>query len=373
MEGLNGILRSEERIVLSLRSLYGRYGYSRYKMGKFEEYDFYAHNKDFLGGEAVLTFTDMNGRLMALKPDITLSVIRHIRDVPGVVNKVFYEERVYRVPRRAQAFREIMQLGLECVGAVDDYCVWEVLMLAAESLSSIGRNCVLDVSHLDILSAAVDALELPEEAREEVMRCVEGRSLQGLADICAGAGADPERTEALIRLISAYGRPDEVLPLLRDLPGLPAGEIARLERLVDALRGTAAEDMLRIDFSLVSNLEYYNGIVFRGFVEGAPTRVLSGGQYDRLMRRMGRSSRGIGFAVYLDALERLGGAAPEFDVDDVLLCGEGDALADLCAAVRELTDQGRSVSVQGALPQGVKFRRLLRLSGGRVKAVEEHE
>ena len=64
---------------------------------------------------------------------------------------------------------------------------------------------------------------------------------------------------------------------------------------------------MQLDFSLVSNLNYYNGILFRGFVEGIPDSVLSGGQYDKLMRKMGKESRAIGFAVYLEELARLGG------------------------------------------------------------------
>ena len=73
-------LRFEERAVFALRSLYSRYGYSYYKMSKFEEYDLYVRNKDFLVSDSVITFTDTNGRLMALKPDVTLSIIRHFRD-----------------------------------------------------------------------------------------------------------------------------------------------------------------------------------------------------------------------------------------------------------------------------------------------------
>ena len=76
-------IKNEERIVFSLRSLYGGYGYSRYKMSKFEEYELYVRNKDFLISDSVITFTDTNGKLMALKPDVTLSIVKNGRDIPG--------------------------------------------------------------------------------------------------------------------------------------------------------------------------------------------------------------------------------------------------------------------------------------------------
>lgn len=67
-------LKYDERAIFVLRSLYSKYGYSYYKMSKFEEYDLYVRNKDFLVSDSVITFTDTNGRLMALKPDVTLSI-----------------------------------------------------------------------------------------------------------------------------------------------------------------------------------------------------------------------------------------------------------------------------------------------------------
>ena len=67
------VMNGQERISFRLRSLYSEYGYERYRMSKFEEYDLYSRNKDFLFSEGVITFTDTNGRLMALKPDVTLS------------------------------------------------------------------------------------------------------------------------------------------------------------------------------------------------------------------------------------------------------------------------------------------------------------
>ena len=94
-----GILKNEETISLALRSLYARYGYVQYRMSRFEEYELYVSNKDFLISSDVITFTDTNGRLMALKPDVTLSIVRGARFEPGTVQKLYYDEAVYRTLR----------------------------------------------------------------------------------------------------------------------------------------------------------------------------------------------------------------------------------------------------------------------------------
>ena len=110
-------IRKDEQIVFMLRSLYELYGYKQYKMTKFEEYELYVKNKDFLISENVITFNDTNGRLMALKPDVTLSIIKNKTDCK-TLNKVYYNENVYRVSKSSRSSRELMQVGLECVGEV---------------------------------------------------------------------------------------------------------------------------------------------------------------------------------------------------------------------------------------------------------------
>ena len=92
MEINETVLKEEERIAFILRSLYRQYGFLQYKMSKFEEYDLYANCRDFLVSDNIITFTDTNGKLMALKPDVTLSIVRSTRDIPVYVNKVFYNE-----------------------------------------------------------------------------------------------------------------------------------------------------------------------------------------------------------------------------------------------------------------------------------------
>ena len=101
-------LRREEQAVFALRGLYETYGYAPYKMSKFEEYDLYVRNKEFLISDGVITFTDTDGKLMALKPDVTLSIIKNSRDEAGCVQKVYYNENVYRVSEDAHCFKEIL-------------------------------------------------------------------------------------------------------------------------------------------------------------------------------------------------------------------------------------------------------------------------
>ncbi len=364
MSEILGVLKNDERVVFALRKLYEKYGYSKYKMGKFEEYDLYVRNKDFLISDSVITFTDTNGRIKALKPDVTLSIIKNCKDEKSVVEKLYYNENVYRVTKEAEGFREIMQTGLECIGDIDDYAVFEVLSLAMKSLLEISDECVLDISHIGILTDIIDTMSLSDEERREVIKCIGEKNIHGISAICG----DSTGAEALKALVSLYGDPDEILQKLSEI-SVNKEYIGELESVVEAFRAANLLGKLHIDFSVVDDIKYYNGIVFKGFVKGVPASVLSGGRYDNLMKRMGKTSGAIGFAIYIDMLKSLESDSERFDADTLLIYEDGESAANISRAVELLSSRGESVCARRKAPAKCRYRRKVKLSKGELTEV----
>ena len=358
------ILKEEERVVFALRSLYKQYGYLPYKMNKFESYDLYASNKDFLVGDGVITFNDTDGKLLALKPDVTLSIIKNTVD-DGCKQKVYYNENVYRISGETKQFKEIMQAGLECIGEVDAYDVFETIQLAAGSLCAISENFVLDISHLGILSAVLNDCDAGDKFNREIMRRIGEKNLHETQALCEAYGVSKENTEKLLTVIRSYGDMETVLetlaPICKDGDGKTAFE--ELQTLSALLKDTRYADRIKVDFSVVNDMKYYNGIVLKGFVDGIPEGLLSGGQYYKLMRRMGKKSRAIGFAVYLDLLDGFQSRKSAFDVDVLVLYDEKTPIETLVQNTKKLIDGGKTVSVQKAKGK-LRFAELLDLTGG---------
>jgi len=345
-------LKREERVLFELRALYRKYGYAQYKMGKFEEYDLYVRNKDFLVSDGVITFTDTDGRLMALKPDVTLSIIKNTRDVENCVQKVCYSENVYRISGSTRQFKEIMQTGLECIGDVDLYSLCEVIGLAARSLDAIDPENVLELSHMGVIAALVGDLELEPDVQQAVLQCIGEKNADGVRKLCPG-----KDIAAVLKLITEHGAPEQVITALRPYcgQGLAKAALDELQTVTRLLN----RPNVQIDFSTVNDMNYYNGIVFQGYIRSIPEGVLSGGQYDKLMQRMGRQSRAVGFAIYVDLLERLGGEGREYDADTLLLYDETADIPALNRAVERLSREG-SVLCQRSVPEKLKYRRLVR-------------
>ncbi len=371
MNNLNSVLENEEKIIFKLRDLYSRFGYMKYRMSKFEEYDLYVRNKDFLVSESIITFTDIDGKLMALKPDVTLSIIKNSRDNSRAVQKMYYNENVYRASSETRAFKEIMQVGLECLGDIDDYCISEVVSLAAKSLETITDDYILDISHMGIVSEAIDGLTLSGTGKKAVLKCLGEKNVQGIDVIYENEGIDPAEAANLKKLVQVYGEPDKVINELKKLD-FGDSSIKQLEDICESLAQNGCKDKIRIDFSVVNDMSYYSGIVFKGFVNGVSEGVLSGGQYDNLMKKMSRKSGAIGFAVYLDVLERLFQEESAFDVDVVLLYEDGAKLSEISGAVKKLSENGEKVLAQKIKPEKIRYKRLIKLSGAEVETLEEN-
>ena len=353
-------LSFNEKVVYSLRSLYSSYGYSQYKMSKFEEYDLYAANKDFLISDSVITFTDTNGKLMALKPDVTLSIIKNIKDEPEALNKVFYNENVYRISGGSHTYKEIMQAGLECFGNIDAYSICEVITLAARSLKIISDSCVLDISHSGLLENVFESFNVPLLAREKILKFIGEKNVHEMVRFCKEIGISDENINTLKFLVSSSGNPEKVIPLLiNELDGkTDITPLIDMKTMFTAL-DDSLKPIVRIDFSVVNDIKYYNGIVFKGFIEGIPTSVLSGGQYDKLMQKMNRRSSAIGFAVYLDGLSRFKAFSNEYDVDVLLIYSENTDLAALNKYADSLIKKGERVLVSKETTKNIKYRDII--------------
>ncbi len=310
------ILKFEEKIVFYLRSLYSGYGYKPFKMSKFEEYDLYSKNKDFLVSEGVITFNDTNGKLLALKPDVTLSIIKNIKDVKGITEKYYYNENVYRISDSTHTYKEIMQTGLECIGDITKDNLFEVAELAIKSLETIHTEFVLHISHIGLLNALLCEYGIGDAVKSDIITAVAEKNIGELQKLLSR-----DNFNALRCLVDSFPSFDATLEALSiaSKSDESALAISELKNVCNFLSSKGYGNNISIDFSISKNDGYYSGIIFKGFINGYSSHILSGGQYDTLMKRMNRTSGAVGFAVYLDSLERSDDFIPEDDFLNIAL------------------------------------------------------
>ena len=365
-------LPTYEEVTTQLRELFQGLGYTRFPMRRFEEYAFYLDNKSFLKTEGVLTFSAPDGRLMALKPDVTLSIVKHAGESREGREKLYYTESVYRVSQASHEFSEIEQMGLECLGNIDVYAVCEVLRLALESLRLTGRECLLEISHMGFADGLLQSAGLSPAQKEALCALIRQKNEHELSQALlqmqvpdfyagrilrlAGLGGDFEQTLAQAEAIAVSGDMQQAL--------------SELSMVYQALSALGFSENLRLDFSIMNDLTYYNGIVFQGYVLGAPRAVLAGGRYDNLMRRMGKRGDGIGFALYLDEISRLLYKPLELDADAALLYTSSDNPVLVSRAAWELSRSGLQVTTLPCLPEKLRVGKVYQMENGEAKEVD---
>ena len=303
-------LQPKECASFALRALYEAAGCRKYHMGRFEEYSLYQANRSFLSSEQVITFTDLDGRLLALKPDVTLSIAKTAQPAPGETLRYYYHENVYRPSAESHTFQEIGQMGLEFLGGVGEAEVQQAVCLAAQSLGQLGTDWVLEVSHMGYLFGLLDALQVPEDARAGLLRKLGQKNVHELRAAALAAGLDEDAADTLCRVLTLCGGYADTLPRAEALCRNDAmrAAVAELQGLAGPLE--QAGGAIRLDLTLAGEMEYYNGLVFQGYLKALPRPLLKGGRYDLLMQQFTPGAGAIGFAVYLDELDRLSAPLP---------------------------------------------------------------
>ena len=283
-----------------LNNLYETHGCRRFRLPAFEPYDLYAANRDYLGGGQLITFTDLDGTLMALPPDVTLSVLRSAgeKDV-----RVFYNASVYR-PKDGH-FKEIPQAGVEYVGHITKEAEADVLVLAARSMELIAKESIMRVSDVSLLRTLLKDMALAEDVEKLIWKLFSVKNAAGLLQLAADGRLRAEQAELLKTLADLYLPFAEGVAVLEQTDALASckEQITHLRELADALSSSGVGGRFYLDFSLVNSMDYYSGILFQGAVRDIPFAVLNGGRYDGLAEKMGREDGAIGFCVYLDVID----------------------------------------------------------------------
>ena len=294
-----------EACVLQLRTLYESRGFRRVTPTMFEDYALYLDNKNFLGAERILTFMDPGGRLLAIKPDVTLSLAKSVgRGVLPVAEKIYYTDEVVRFSPAGEEYKVLPQIGLEWIGREDPFANLEVLDLALRTLALIGEESAVDISHLAFVSGLLGDAGLSPHLERELIAAIRAKSVHDAAALLESAGVGSEEKARILALADLHGPFPKELARAKALVRGPqmARAYEELSAMADILKPRPGQTV-NLDFSVVNDLDYYNGLIFRGYIKGIPGVVCGGGRYDNLMKKLGKKSAAIGFAVFLHRLE----------------------------------------------------------------------
>ena len=286
--------------------LFRRRGYLEVSTPDTEFYDLFALSGSAIPQERMLQVGDLSGKICVMRPDSTTPIARvaatKLRALP-LPQRLYYDQKVYRAnPANNGANREIPQCGVELIGADGMKADLEIIATAVDALRCCGASRFhVELGHAGFFRALAARLDADEDTLERMRALIEGKNFAALNQLLAPYEND-SACAALKQLSRLFGG-EEVLAQAEKLAGR-TDAVDYLRALYDALSAAGYGQYVRFDLGMVHQIDYYTGVVFRGYVEGAGEAVLSGGRYDNLVEVFGRKAQATGFAVDVDAVAR---------------------------------------------------------------------
>ena len=310
-EGTRDRLFSEcaafRQVEQAVTAVFRQQGYCEMTTPNMEYYDLISAAGHPLQQEAMLKIIDRTGKILVMRPDCTVAMGRvaatKLTNLPLPL-RLYYNQMVFRSDDvNTGARSEIGQCGVELIGAPGLRADLEVLSMAIEALDACGlTDYHIEIGHAGYFSALLEALALTEEQQEALRTLVERKEFTAYRAMLAPYAGDPagKALYALPRLFGGVAVLSEAKALC-DAPDALA-VLDYLETLYQVLRDAGLSQRVQFDLGLVHTIEYYTGMVFRGYSRGAASNVLSGGRYDKLIGKFGQDMPATGFALDVEAV-----------------------------------------------------------------------
>ncbi len=299
-----------------LEQIFRNHGFIEKKVRKFEEYSLYIENMNFLRTKNIISFMNSDGKLVALKPDITLSIIKNIPDKRlQFYEKLYYIDEVYRISKDTGEYKELKQIGVELIGDKSSFSNLEIINLALESLNSINDKFVLDISHLDFLSAYLKDLKIPKNLKYKILDSIHLKSSHNIEKYLDGFLDDVEINN-IKNLCDISDNLEHSLKVIKPMVKNDKMQIAYVELLEinKFLKSIGKDSYVKLDFSIRGDINYYNGVIFKGYIPEYFKEVLTGGRYDKLLEKMGKNNSATGFAINLPENNNKTKTENDFDI-----------------------------------------------------------
>ena len=289
-------------------SVFEGWNYEEVITPSVDYYDLFEQGMGQREAQRGFRFTDNDGRLLTLRPDVTSSVARMaatlLSERPRPL-RFCYAAPVFRQQTQSHAEwrRENTQLGCELIGVGGKPADLEVLRLAAEILSRLNlesRYCIT-INNVEIFNGVAAQMSLETPEREQLRRLIDTREADELQRFLTNYGNGETRVFAQPTLL--IGKRNVIEAARRSIANQRSvAALDSLDELWTEIESLGLEDSFEIDLGDVSSLDYYTGLSLKVFIHGAGASVGRGGRYDGLTGSFGRAEPAVGFVLNLDAL-----------------------------------------------------------------------
>jgi ATP phosphoribosyltransferase regulatory subunit len=306
-EGVQDILFEECYLKRSLeakiRKLFNSYGYLEVETPTLEFYDTFSTESDITPQETMFKFFDQQGRILVLRPDITIPIARiaatKFKGARYPLRFSYIQNAFKYNELGGGKQKEFTQAGVEIVGSSTPEADAEVIATAIHTVKAAGlKDFQIDIGQVDFFKGLMEQTGLSGQDIEQMRVLIDRKDFLGIEEIVKGYNIPGELKELIFNLPGLFGSAD----IIDRVEKITVNErsIHALENLRSVLRileDYSLSDYVSIDLGMLQSLNYYTGIIFRGFTYGVGFPILSGGRYDDLIGQYGEKCPATGFSL----------------------------------------------------------------------------
>lgn len=299
--------KKSQQIYIEVRNklmhIYDIFGYVELRLPLFEKYEKYIEYKA-VSEESLLKLIDRSGNILVIRPDATFHVLKTIQNMDEVFNRCCYMTNVFRFRENNFEKNDVLQSGIELFDSTSAYADAEVITLAIESLKTLGiENIHIDLGHSQFVHAFLKHIGIRSDADIAYFhKLLDNKNIVALNNSLYSADIDKKYIEKIFDLAMLFGSYDDVMNKAGNICVNSKMEqnLVEISNIFSALKSYGADKYVHLDLGFSNPMNYYSGIIFKGYVNSHGETVLSGGRYDALAQTFANRSSACGFGQNID-------------------------------------------------------------------------
>ncbi|MBS6041733.1 MAG: ATP phosphoribosyltransferase regulatory subunit [Clostridium baratii] len=343
--------RKKKIIINGLEKTFETFGYDEVITPTVEYYKTFSIDDKCMDEEKIYKFFESSGRILALRPDMTLPIARVVSTKMKEVKtpiRLRYTSNIFRVNRKFGGKKnEYTDLGVELIGVPELDGDIEALTMALEGFKKLNiSNFKLEIGNIKFFNEIFDKSKIREDEKEKLAELIEEKSLIELEKFLNCLEIEESKKNFLKRLPWLFGDEDILnndIEFKDDKDVMEA--ILYLKKINKILKELGYEGNITFDLGMVPGVNYYTGIIFKGYIEGARAPVLSGGRYDNLIKSFGRDSPAVGFSIDVDLILENINFNNEEKIKEYIIYYGKNKLVQAIKESRDIRDKGIRVKL----------------------------
>lgn len=301
----------QEEVEQRLRRVFLSRGYEEIRTPSIEFYDVFSFRNRPIDEEKMYKFFDQNGRILVMRPDMTIPIARVIGSTmmkPPL--KLTYSGNIFRANKSMTGkYNELTQTGIEIIGIDNLRAEVECIVSAIHALQSVGvTQCKIEIGQVELYKSIVKKLSLTEEDEASLRNYIENKSYTGLSEFLEKKNFDSN--DETIRLLKRLPRLFGGMEIIEEAERLASNNemkqaVIRIRQIYETIERLGYSNYITVDLGMIQNLQYYTGVIFRGYANDIGEEILSGGRYDDLMGHFGEPLPAVGLALNVDQIVRV--------------------------------------------------------------------